>query len=219
MFSLFGIRSAEAAEIALTFGDVEALHDILSPDVPIVDVLQKYIPSKPSQESSDGVSMCAFEEVQVTTGNQPIIKWACDTGKCIDGTPLFLTSSEGDIVVVASHSGFVACICVHDGVARWKTRLPCRFEASPEFCGKLIAVGGYNGCVYFLSINTGTVEWSFTTDDVVKAACAGDEFGFCYVSSYDGNLYKLNPKEDGIMRWICSGNVPIFSSVTRHGGM
>ncbi|WKX93676.1 hypothetical protein Q1695_011160 [Nippostrongylus brasiliensis] len=247
-----------SAEIALMFGDVEALHDILSPDIPIVDVLQKYVPSKLSQESSDGVPMCAFKEVQVTTRNQPIIKWACDTGKCIDGTPLFLTSSEGDIVVVASHSGFVACIRVHDGTAVWQTRLPCRFEASPECCGELIAIGGYNGCVYFLSINTGTFEWSFTTDDVVKAACAGDEFGFCYVPSYDGNLYKLNPKlktccwstpigsgsparvtlwnkivlvttirgnveaigmEDGVMQWICSGNVPIFSSMTIHSGM
>ncbi|VDL67272.1 unnamed protein product [Nippostrongylus brasiliensis] len=137
------------AEIALMFGDVEALHDILSPDIPIVDVLQKYIPSKPSQGSNDGVPMCAFEEVQVTTRNQPIIKWACDTGKCIDGTPLFLTSSEGDIVVVASHSGFVACIRVHDGTDRWQTRLPCRFEASPECCGELIAIGTLSLCLSY----------------------------------------------------------------------
>lgn len=37
-----GIRSLEAAEIALHLGNIEALHDILDPTVAVLDVLKKY---------------------------------------------------------------------------------------------------------------------------------------------------------------------------------
>ncbi|VDM63348.1 unnamed protein product [Angiostrongylus costaricensis] len=108
---------------------------------------------------------------------------------------LFLNKSlDKDVIVVCSHSGVVACIRAEDGYCIWEVNLSCRFEASPELCGQYIAVGGFDGNVYFLSVDTGYIEWRFATGDIVKASCAVDDASCAYVLSYDRNLYKLNPQ-------------------------
>ncbi|KAE9415545.1 hypothetical protein Angca_009971, partial [Angiostrongylus cantonensis] len=135
-----------------------------------------------------------FKEIFVTIGIQPIVKWAYNAGKCIDGPPLHIASLDKDVIVVSSHSGVVACIRVQDGYCIWNVNLSCRFEASPELCGQYIAVGGFDGNVYFLSVDTGYTEWLFVTGDIVKASCAVDDSNCAYVPSYDRNLYKLNPQ-------------------------
>ncbi|KAJ1370000.1 hypothetical protein KIN20_031627 [Parelaphostrongylus tenuis] len=76
----------------------------------------------------------------------------------------------------------------------WKVNLSCRFEASPELCGRYIAVGGFDGNVYFLSVDTGRTEWRYATNDIIKASCTVDDTICAYVPSYDRNLYKLDPQ-------------------------
>lgn len=66
-------------------------------------------------------------------------------------------------------------------------QLPCRGRHN-------LCLGGYDGCAYFLSIGTGAIEWCFPTGDAIKAACTTDEYGFAYATSYDRNIYKLDPK-------------------------
>ncbi|VDO27264.1 unnamed protein product [Haemonchus placei] len=78
----------------------------------------------------------------------------------------------------------------------------CRFEASLERCNDCIVAGGLDGCVYFLSVFSGRVEWKFPTNDIIKAPCVCVDPGFVYVTSYEKTLYKLNTKLKSIC-WSC----------------
>ncbi|EYB97287.1 hypothetical protein Y032_0142g2339 [Ancylostoma ceylanicum] len=62
--------------------------------------------------------------------------------------------------------------------------------------------GGYDGGVYFLSADTGAVEWRFTCGDVIKAACAVEDNQFVYVPAYNRKLFKINPKSRECV-WSC----------------
>lgn len=184
-------------------GNVDAVHDILSPKMNIADILRKYIePTLFIQDSRISVLPNNARAVLVVECTQPVIKWACNTGKCIDGSPLLLKYAEGDAVIVASHSGLVVCVWACSGFCRWQTAIATRFEASPELCGDYVVIGGYDGCAYFLSIGTGAIEWCFPTGDAIKAACTTDEYGFAYATSYDRNIYKLDPKRKSCC-WCC----------------
>ncbi|KAK6737408.1 hypothetical protein RB195_019860 [Necator americanus] len=173
-----------AAEIALHFGTVDALRDILDPNMAILDVLRKYTcqPTITNSSKSIGCSDVVID-VSVILSLQPDISWACDTKKCIDGTPLLTKLFDEDVVAACSHSGVVVCLRLRDGFCLWKTRIHCRFETSPTRTGDYIVVGGYDGGVYFLSANTGVTEWRF--------GCA-----------YDRKLYKLDPKQRECV-WSC----------------
>ncbi|KJH40727.1 PQQ enzyme repeat protein [Dictyocaulus viviparus] len=239
----FGIQSAEAAEIALHLGQVEALHDILSPSLSIENVLEKYVVGMKNANGENSIVRLGLtKDVPISVEVQPTVKWAYNTGKCIDGTPLYITSLNIEVIVVSSHSGIIICLRVQDGYCLWKANFPCRFEASPELCGRYICVGGFNGNIYFLSVDTGNSEWCFPTGDVIKAPCAIDEDNFAYVPSYDRTLYKLDPQSgspakvilwenavllttvngyvealdqiNGTRLWIYQATAPVFSSVT-----
>ncbi|KHJ75925.1 hypothetical protein OESDEN_24456 [Oesophagostomum dentatum] len=86
-----GVRSLEAAEIALHLGSADALHDILNPNLTIQEVLLKYA-SKSQDNEPEGLQLLGQHteavNVPITTSHQSDILWAYDTGKCIDGTPL-----------------------------------------------------------------------------------------------------------------------------------
>ncbi|KAK5973978.1 hypothetical protein GCK32_003346 [Trichostrongylus colubriformis] len=180
-------------EVKLIMGTVEALHDILSPDCTIASVMEKY--SNVSWCASDEDGPRSFvKEFSLTINPQPNTKWAFCTEKCIDSTPCLVRLPEGEHIVAASHSGLVVCMRIKDGICRWQNRFPCRFEASVESCGNHVVLGGYDGCIYLLSISTGSLEWKFPTGDAVKAACAIEDSHFVYVPSYDRNLYKLDIK-------------------------
>lgn len=57
------------------------------------------------------------------------------------------------------------------------------------------APGCYDGCVYFLSTNSGKTQWTFETGDAVKSCPAVDPHtGLVIVGSHDGHVYALNPK-------------------------
>ncbi|ETN84858.1 PQQ enzyme repeat protein [Necator americanus] len=141
-------------------------------------------------------------DVSVILSLQPDISWACDTKKCIDGTPLLTKLFDEDVVAACSHSGVVVCLRLRDGFCLWKTRIHCRFETSPTRTGDYIVVGGYDGGVYFLSANTGVTEWRFGCGDAVKATCAIDTSDNVYVPAYDRKLYKLDPKQRECV-WSC----------------
>ncbi|XGW10442.1 hypothetical protein V3C99_012158 [Haemonchus contortus] len=142
------------------------------------------------------------KELSVVVDSQPATKWAFCMGKCIDSTPLLIRLSEGEHVVAASHSGLIVCIRISDGFCLWKSHFSCRFEASVECCNDCVVVGGLDGCIYFLSIFSGRVEWKFPTNDIIKAPCVCVDPGFVYVTSYDKTLYKLDTKLKNIC-WSC----------------
>ena len=59
-------------------------------------------------------------------------EWRVQMRKCIDASPVMLTSSSGShsVVYAADHSGLIVCSNINGHVI-WRTKLPTRIEASP----------------------------------------------------------------------------------------
>ncbi|EYB97285.1 hypothetical protein Y032_0142g2339 [Ancylostoma ceylanicum] len=115
---------------------------------------------------------------------------------CVNGTWSGEFTATGD--VVEEIDGHLVIVGRTDD----QTLIHCRFEASPAICGEFIVIGGYDGGVYFLSADTGAVEWRFTCGDVIKAACAVEDNQFVYVPAYNRKLFKINPKSRECV-WSC----------------
>lgn len=60
---------------------------------------------------------------------------------------------------LGSHSHLLACLDMTSGDLLWKMRLGDRIESSACLspCGRFVAVGCYDGYLYFLSISNGEV--------------------------------------------------------------
>ena len=57
------------------------------------------------------------------------------------------------------------------------------------------SAGCYDGCVYFLCVNTGDTKWTFQTGDAVKCCPTVDPLtGLVLVGSHDGHMYSLDPQ-------------------------
>ena len=77
------------------------------------------------------------------------LKWAVDTGKCVDSSPL-VVQQEGTPTTVycGSHSGVFVAIALHTGEVRWRQRLSDRTESSPcaSICLEFVLVGEVHLC-------------------------------------------------------------------------
>ncbi len=76
------------------------------------------------------------------------------------------------------------------------------FFATPARAGEdLLIVGGYDGIVYALDVDNGSVVWTYeeSTDRIIGgAAIVGD---LALVPSADGALYALNWNDNGRLNW------------------
>lgn len=70
---------------------------------------------------------------------------------------------------------------------------PTRFVFRVTTAGSV--AGSYDGCVYFLSADSGETKWVFQTEDAVKSSAAVDPLtGLVVVGSHDGHIYALDPQ-------------------------
>ncbi|KAK6052670.1 hypothetical protein COOONC_09824 [Cooperia oncophora] len=115
---------------------------------------------------------------------------------------------EGDHVVAASHSGLVVCIRIKDGFCRW--------QLATLFFHSLLIPGGFDGCIYFLSVFTGSVEWKFATDDVVKAACATYGCWYCLRAVVRQKAVQTEQRAQKLL--LVLHDPKRFSSEARHLG-
>ena len=69
-------------------------------------------------------------------------RWAVDTGKCVDSSPL-VVCQEGTppMVYCGSHSGVFVGVALHSGEVRWRRKLSDRVESSACLCGEFVCVG------------------------------------------------------------------------------
>ncbi|XP_059923034.1 beta-alanine-activating enzyme isoform X2 [Gadus macrocephalus] len=97
----------------------------------------------------------------------------------------------------------------------WERVLGDRIESSAVVmrCGTQLAVGCYDGAVYFLCVASGASRWVFETGDAVKSSPAVDPAtGLVIVGSHDGHLYALDPQaQKCVWKYHCGGGA-VFSS-------
>ena len=64
------------------------------------------------------------------------------------------------------------------------------------FSPRCVFVGCYDGKVYFLERETGSVAWSFSTGGPVKSSpCVDTHTGLVWIGSHDHHLYALDPSK------------------------
>ncbi|XP_074132248.1 beta-alanine-activating enzyme isoform X1 [Sminthopsis crassicaudata] len=167
--------------------------------------------SSVSAISEDETSVRASEKIKFC------VKWKCNTGKCVDASPLiavFLLSQSSATVYIGSHSHRIQAIDLYSGKVKWEQILGDRIEASACLspCGNFIIVGCYNGLIYVLRNGDGKIHWIFATKDTVKSTAIMDpSTGLIYVGSHDHHAYALDIyKEICVWKSHCEGTV--FSS-------
>ncbi|XP_075340791.1 beta-alanine-activating enzyme [Odontesthes bonariensis] len=151
------------------------------------------------------------------------LSWSSDTGRCVDASPVLLVQDGADegsdvataTVFIGSHSHRLQALDLVTGSLRWERVLGDRIEASAavSHCGTLVAVGCYDGCVYFLCAESGETQWKFETGDAVKSCPAVDPVtGLVMAGSHDGHVYALNPQvRRCVWKRHCGGGA-VFSS-------
>ncbi|XP_069833752.1 beta-alanine-activating enzyme isoform X2 [Dendropsophus ebraccatus] len=146
-------------------------------------------------------------------------RWASDTGKCVDASPLLVISPSGDLsktVYIGSHSHRVQALDLDNGAVVWERILGDRIESSAAVskCGNFILVGCYDGCVYALRRRrNGETHWIFTTGNAVKSSPAIDpESGLAFIGSHDQYVYALDVEvKQCVWKAHCEGGA-VFSS-------
>ncbi|XP_075716078.1 beta-alanine-activating enzyme isoform X2 [Rhinoderma darwinii] len=145
-------------------------------------------------------------------------RWASDTGKCVDSSPLLVISpnkGSARTVYIGSHSHRLQALHLDTGVVAWERILGDRIESSAAVskCGNFILVGCYDGYIYVLWRRSGETHWIFTTGNAVKSSPAIDPVsGLAFIGSHDQYLYALDIEvKQCVWKAHCEGGA-VFSS-------
>ncbi|XP_076467763.1 beta-alanine-activating enzyme-like [Babylonia areolata] len=153
------------------------------------------------------------------------LQWTCDTGKCVDASPLVGRTRNGRVVVfIGSHSHRFFAVDLSSGAVLWSVELGDRVESSACLspCGRRVVVGCYDHRIYVLKVDTGEVEWQVTTGDVVKCSPVADPLSHLVLcGSHDGFLYALHCRKQRVewRGWIGGGGVFASPVVTSDGSV
>ncbi|XP_033107191.1 beta-alanine-activating enzyme-like [Anneissia japonica] len=155
----------------------------------------------------------------VNRGQQTVCiveKWKCDTGKCIDASPLLVTTDGVNAVVyIGSHSHKFLAISCKTGVPIWSTTLGDRVESSAclSMCASYIVFGCYDHNVYILNAKNGEIIWFWKTSGPVKSSpIVHPHTGIIYVGSHDQNIHALDIKNKQCLFSTHCGGGSVFSS-------
>ncbi len=102
-------------------------------------------------------------------------------------------------IVLTDDNGHVYCINRADFTERWaNTRLSYRSVTAPVIYGNYVVVGDYEGYLYFMDLNNGSIEGMFGIDSsgiYIKPLLAD---GNLYVSSRDGDIECVSYDPSGL---------------------
>jgi len=107
-----------------------------------------------------------------------------------------------DIVYVGFSDGYMAALNALDGNLKWESRVNtgAKFtdvDATPLLDADNIYIPSYDGALYVLNRNTGSVRWHVDFGGSKKVIIEG---GVLYLASSDGCIYSLN-KDSGRVQW------------------
>ncbi|KAI8510527.1 Cyclic nucleotide-gated olfactory channel [Branchiostoma belcheri] len=144
--------------------------------------------------------------------------WTCDTGKCVDASPLLITDVSwypAGVVFIGSHSHRFCAVAMDTGDLLWETELGDRVESSAccSTDGELIIVGCYDNCVYVLESRTGAIRWRYHTGGAVKCSpCLDTKSSLVFVGSHDQHVHALDLKDQCCVWKTHCGGGSVFSS-------
>ncbi len=176
-------------------------------------------------ESDDGTfegSVAIGEDGTIYAGNNDLKYYALTP----NGAPKWTHRTDGiarSTAAIATDGtllwggidGFIRAVNV-DGSTKWMKGTQGIVAASVVLGNDGTAyVGSFDSHLYALDVNTGSVRWTFKTDDHIAATVALNEDAdgvttAIYAASTDGNLYALGPK--GGLLWKYETGEPIRSS-------
>ncbi|XP_078684711.1 beta-alanine-activating enzyme-like isoform X2 [Branchiostoma floridae x Branchiostoma belcheri] len=165
-----------------------------------------------STAAREDVSCLATEAVSMET------VWTCDTGKCVDASPLLITDVSwypAGVVFIGSHSHRFCAVAMDTGDLLWETELGDRVESSAccSTDGELIIVGCYDNCVYVLESRTGAIRWRYHTGGEVKSSpCLDTKSSLVFVGSHDQHVHALDLKDQCCVWKTHCGGGSVFSS-------
>ncbi|XP_035681596.1 beta-alanine-activating enzyme-like [Branchiostoma floridae] len=175
------------------------------------------VPDVPSVSTAlEDVSCLATELAAMEITMETV--WTCDTGKCVDASPLLLTEVSwypAGVVFIGSHSHKFCAIAMDTGKLLWETKLGDRVESSAccSTDGELIIVGCYDNCVYVLETRTGTIQWCYYTRGAVKSSpCLDMKTSLVFVGSHDQHVHALDLKKRCCVWKTHCGGGSVFSS-------
>ncbi|KAL4003775.1 AMP-binding enzyme family protein [Acanthocheilonema viteae] len=130
--------------------------------------------------------------------------WEYDLGKCIDATP----AVENGSIFLGSHSGRFVSLSL-DGNKEWEVQFDGRIEATACCQDGIIAVGCYDGYLYFLNEKNGQLIWKFGTENIIKSSPVLIDTGNkCLFGSHDKCLYLLDIKNHKVLwKVVCDGSI------------
>ena len=137
--------------------------------------------------SRDGFVYCVDRQGKLQWKFDHQISWAIST-PAIDRDLLVTGTSDGH---------FVQAIDVNTGTERWRYRGPTLFWSSPLIVGDQVYIGGFDGQMYCLDLQTGERLTQFWTGGTILSSAVYDG-GEIYFGSDDGNIYSLKARREGI---------------------
>ena len=143
------------------------------------------------------------------------LSWNVNLSKCIDASPVIVSSNGTTRVLIGSHSKRFCCIDFVSGAVVWERELCGRIEASPSVdpTGSRVLVGCYSGAVYCLNVTNGATLWLFSAGAEVKSSAVVDPLtGYVYFGSHDKYLYCVSREGALVWKFVHSGG-SIFSTV------
>jgi len=164
--------------------------------------------------------------VDQQTGRQ---KWRFKTEGPIASSPavangvVYFSSNDGGFYALAADSGRVMWRFTTEGERRFEAKglhgtgpkgqtVPDPFDhftSSPAVFNGRLYFGSGDGNVYALDARTGTLQWKFSTNDVVRASPAIAN-NTVYIGSWDSYLYALDV-DTGVEKWrFKSGEDPVY---------
>ena len=97
---------------------------------------------------------------------------------------------------------------------KWQQQVGSRFGSSPVVAGMLY-VGSYDGSLYALDAETGTVRWKYSTENRIDFAPAVVDW-VVYFGSRDGYFYALDART-GALLWKFASGISISPPVVADG--
>jgi outer membrane protein assembly factor BamB len=147
----------------------------------------------------DGQLRWAFSTLSTTTAGDIVSSPA----QAADGT-IYLGVEVGSAGSLLKSGRLLAVR--PDGTLKWSFSFPAGHAAdwidSTPAIGEdgTVYFGSWNGYVYAVKPEDGSVRWSYATDGFVASSAAIGHDGTVYIGSGDGDLYALT--RDGGLRWI-----------------
>lgn len=146
-------------------------------------------------------------------------RWRYNVRACVDGAPAWLMvggDAAAGVAVIASHAGVIAAVSVDRGSEYWSRQLKGRVDASVSVClsdvaGKVLAcVGSYNGTIYFIRLEDGSIAWEYSTGAEVRCMVCVEcgERGIVWCGSHDHCLYALSVQQrQCLFKLQCQGSI------------